>query len=318
MPCRITRSAIVLVGAAALQTGCGGGSGIDSSLFDQMDVDDLESVDVGDDVAGLEQPIPGALEAGAVTAFAEPGHAVVTVDDRTIDHTPAESGDGFRCAFDDEYISIEVNSAIGSMIVTATRTGDGWIGRFTADSDEGGEGDWIQYSAQPFDGELGIDAGSNMLSYVGTAMRQDRNAMIDGDLDMPTVDVAVAINCDIEPAIVEVGGQTFTFAPFEADSMTCQVAAPDSIDIVINSLATADRQLQFDVRQDGDGIIGGVYVTEGADRWNAVISTRGGTADGLSVDGSTVSFSGTFEHTSDVDPDLSEELQGTVTVSCPS
>jgi hypothetical protein len=237
---------------------------------------------------------------------------------RPIDHTPAESGDSFRCIFSDEQITLEVDSAIGFMLLGAVPTDGGWLGNFTADSDEGGPDDWIQYSAQPFDGELGIDADARALSYVGTAVRQDRNAMADGDIDTPTVEVTVAVNCGIEPAVVEVGGQTFTFPPFEADSMTCLVAAPDSIDILLNSLSSQNRQLQFDVRPDGDGVIGGVTVIDGDNRWNAIISTRGDTADGLSVDGSTATYSGTFEHTSDVDPDLSEEFDGTVTVTCPS
>ena len=320
---RRTWTALALAGAVALPAGCGGGSEFgDSDLFDQ--IDGLESADandlgyVDDDGSGSGQSIPGALEAGAVTVFAEPGHAVVTVDGRTIDHTPDGLGGGFRCDFADEYVNVEVSSEIGSMVVTATRVDDGWLGGFTADSDEGGADDWIQYSAQPFDGELGIDAESYALSYVGTAMRQDRDAMSKGDLDMPTVDVTVAVNCGIEPATVEVGDQTFTFAPFESDSMNCQVTSPDSIAISLNSLSTGDRQLQFDTRPDGDGVIGGVYVIEGDDRWNAVISTQGGTADGLSVDGSTVTFTGTFEHTSDADPDLSEEFGGTATVTCPS
>lgn len=309
-----------IVAAPLMQAACGGGSQFgDSGLFDQIEVDDIESGDMlgsegGDSEFG--QSVVGALEAGAVTVAAEPGHAVVTVDGRAIDHTPVESGETFRCVFSDDQITLEVNSAFGSMILSASRTDDGWLGTFTADSDESEA--WIQYSAQPFDGELGIDPEAKALSYVGTAIRQDRDAMSDGDLDTPTVDVTVAVNCGIDPAIVEVGGQTLTFAPFEADSMTCQVAGPDSIGIVLSSLSTQDRQLQFDVRPEGDGVIGGVNVIEGDERWSATISTFGETADGLTVDGSTVTFTGTFERTSDVDPDLSEEFEGTATVTCPS
>ena len=36
------------------------------------------------------------------------------------------------------------------------------------------------------------------------------------------------------------------------------------------------------------------------------------------VDGSTVTFTGNFEHTSDADPDLSEEFEGTAVVTCPN
>lgn len=313
---------IAVVGAAAMQAGCGGGSGLDNSgLLDQ--IDDPDSVAVGgavegNDDSGPGEAVPGALVAGPVTVFAEPGHAVVTVDGRTIDHTSHEAGGAFRCVVSDEQINLDVRSEFGSMALSAMPVDDGWIGRFTADSDEGDADSWIQYSAQPFDGELGIDPEAHTVSYVGTAVRQDRIAMSEGELDTPTVDVTVAVNCGIEPATLEVGSETFTFPLFEADSMTCQVTAPDSIDITINYLSTENRQLQFDVRSDGDGVIGGVHVIDGDDRWSSVISTQGGTADGLSFDGSTVTYTGTFEHTSDADADLSEEVEGTAVGTCPT
>jgi hypothetical protein len=37
------------------------------------------------------------------------------------------------------------------MILRASRVDDGWLGTFAANFDEDG---WIQYSAQPFDGNL--------------------------------------------------------------------------------------------------------------------------------------------------------------------
>lgn len=316
-----TLAALAIAGAAVLLAGCGEGTDLgDSDLFDEAgDVDAVDRGDGGDDSSGLgDSTTVGALEVGAVTVFTEPGHAVVTVDGSTIDHSAAESGGMFRCVFDDDQINFEVSSDVGTMVLTASRVDDGWIGRFTTDSDEGGDDDWIQYSAQPFDGELGIDAASATLSYVGTAMRQDRNAMSDGDLDTPIVDVTVALNCGGEPATVEVGGETFTFSPAGADSTTCLVDAPDAIDVILNFLATEDRQLSINVRPDGDGVIGGVNVIDGDDRFDAIISTNDGSADGLSVDGSTVTFTGTFQHTSDADPDLSEDLVGTATITCPA
>lgn len=316
---------IALVGAVLLLAGCGGSSDSDQGgLFGQAEVGDDSPVgDTSDGDAG-DQPsfgdsVPGALQAGPVTVATDPGHAVVTVaGGSTTDHTPAGPGNTFRCVFTDDQIDLGVSSEHGSMLLTAVRSDDGWTGRFTADADEGTADDWIQYSAQPFNGELGIDHDTKTLSYVGSATRQDRNAMADGDLDTPTVDVTVAVNCGIEPAVVEVADQTFTFAPFEADSMTCQINGPDSIDVTLNSLGSQDRQLQFDLRPDGDGVIGGVYVTEGDDNWRAIISTSGDTAGGLAVDSATATFTGTFEHTSDADPDLVEEFEGTATVTCPT
>ncbi|MDW3214990.1 MAG: hypothetical protein R8G01_13385 [Ilumatobacteraceae bacterium] len=322
---KASRLGIALVGAVLLQAGCGGSSEPDQGgLFGQAEVDDDASdSDTSDGGAGDQpsfgDPIPGALPAGPVTVATEPGHAVVTVaDGSTTDHTPVGPGTTFRCVFADDQINLDVRSEHGGMLLTALRGDDGWTGRFTADADEGAADDWIQYSAQPFNGELGIDHDTKTLSYVGSAVRQDRNAMSDGDIDTPTVAVTVAVNCGIEPAVIEVADQTFTFAPFEADSMTCQITGPDSIDVTLNSLGSQDRQLQFDLRPDGDGVIGGVYVTDGDDNWRAIISTSGDTAGGLSVDGATATFTGTFEHTSDVDPDLAEEFEGTATVTCPT
>ena len=322
---KTSRLGVALVGAVLLQAGCGGSSESDQGgLFGQAEVDgDISDGDTSDGDAGNQPTIgdgvPGALRAGPVTVATEPGHAIVTVaDGSTTDHTPVGPADTFRCVFSDDQIDLGVNSEHGSMTLTAIRGDDGWTGRFTADADEGTADDWIQYSAQPFNGELGIDHDTKTLSYVGSAVRQDRNAMSDGDLDTPTVDVTVAVNCGIEPAVVEVADQTFTFAPFEADSMTCQITGPDSIDVTLNSLGSQDRQLQFSLRPDGDGVIGGVYVIEGDDNWSAVISTSGDTASGLSVDGATATFTGTVEHTSDIDPDLVEEFEGTATVTCPT
>lgn len=322
---RTTRLGIALVGAVLLQAGCGGSSDADQGgLFGQAEVgDDTPDGDASDDDAGDQStfgdPVPGALRAGPVTVATEPGHAVVTVaDGSTTDHTPVGPGNTFRCVITDDQINLDVRSEHGSMTLNAVRSDDGWTGRFTADADEGTADDWIQYSAQPFNGELGIDHNTKTLSYVGSASRHDRNAMSDGDMDTPTVDVTVAVNCGIEPAVVEVADQTFTFAPFEADSMTCQITGPDSIDVTMNSLGSQDRQLQFSLRPDGDGVIGGVYVIEGDDNWSAIISTSGDTAGGLSIDGATATFTGTFEHTSDADPDLVEEFEGTATVTCPT
>ena len=316
-----TWAVLAIVGSAALQAGCGGDGGLgDGSPFDQVADQDETGADgdTGGDAGGGVGAVPGALAAGPVTVSAEPGHAVVTVDGRTIDHTASDTGGSFNCTFSDDVVALAVTSEFGSMTLTADRVDDGWIGRFTADSDEGEDDSWIQYSAQPFDGAFGLDMDANTLSYEGTAVRQDRVAMSEGEMDTPTVQVTVAVNCGIEPASFEVGGEAFTFPLFAADSTTCQVAPPDSIDVTINYLATENRQLQFDVRPDGDGVIGGVYVIDGDDRWSSVISTLEGTADGLSFDGSTVTYTGTFEHTSDSDPDLSEELEGTAVVTCPT
>jgi hypothetical protein len=312
-----TRGVIAVVGAAVMLAACGGGTDFgDGGLFDQIEgADDVATGDADD--AGDGQSVPGALAAGPVTVFAEPGHAVVTVDGRTIDHTAVESGRSFRCTFSDEQIDLDVTSEFGSMVLGATRTEDGWLGRFTADSDEGGD-DWIQYSAQPFDGELGIDFDAQTLSYVGPAFRQNRTAMADGDIDTPTVEVTVAVNCGIDPAILEVGGETLTFPLFEADSNTCLFTAPDSVEVQVNYTMMENRRLEFNLRPDGDGVIGGVHVTDGDDRWSTIIATVEGTDDGLSFDGSTVTYTGTFEHTSDTDPDLSEEVEGTAVVTCPT
>lgn len=313
------RAAVAVLGSIVLLGGCGGGVDFgEGSPFDEA-VDPEEAT--GDDGSGDDgsafDDVPGAVTAGPVTVSAEPGHAVVTVDGRAIDHTAVGLGGGFRCSISDELINLEVTSEFGSMVLTANRVDDGWIGGFTADSDEDPDR-WIQYAVQPFDGELGLDLDAQTLSYVGSAVRQDRDAMSDGDRDTPTVDVTVAVNCGIDPATVVVGGETFTFPLFEADSMTCEVAGPDSIDIIVNYLATENRQLQFDLRPDGDGVIGGVFVNDGGERWSSVISTQEGTDDGLEFDGSTVTYSGDFERTSDADPDVNESVEGTVTVTCPS
>jgi hypothetical protein len=321
-----TLAVSVIVGSAALLVGCGGGLDTGSgSPFGQVDdsgdspfADVIEGDDGSIDYSDIVGTVPGALQAGPVTVFAEPGHALVTVDGRTIDHTANDTGGAFRCSFSDERVTLEVNSEFGTMILSVDQADDGWFGRFTADSDEGDDDSWIQYSAQPFNGELGIDDDANTISYVGTAQRQDRIAMSNGEMDTPTVDVTVAVNCGATPATLEVGGETYEFPLFEADSQTCQVTEPDSIDITINYLATEDRQLQFDVRPDGDGVIGGVHMLDGDERWSSVISTGSGSADGLSFDGSTVTYTGTFEHTSDSDPDLSEEVDGTAVVTCPT
>lgn len=273
------------IGALVL-AGCGGGSDGDlgAALDSNGDANSGATSDFGAD-DGMSGG-GGGLALGPVTATADPGHAVVTVEDGpTIDLTAARDGGRFYCILDEDEIKIEVSGTEApSLTLTGLDTGMGLNATLTVDSDEDPDL-WIQYGG-PLEGTLGLDVESGELSYEGPATRQDRYAMSDGDLDMPTVNVTVAINCGLEHSTAEFEGEELSFAPFETDSgLACLATDEDDVDVDLSYQRPVPRRLNVDVRADSGGIIGHAIVESDGNKWHATISTIEGTDAGLSVDG---------------------------------
>ena len=316
---RPRRSWALVAGIAALVlAGCGGGGdgGLGAALDSIDDANPGSASGLGADDGGFGGG--GGLELGPVTATADPGHAVVTVEDGpTIDLAAARDGGRFYCILDEDEIRFEVSGTEDrSMTLTAFDNGMGLNANLTVDSDEDPDR-WIQYGGA-LEGTLGLDVESGEVSYEGPALRQDRYAMSDGDLDMPTVNVTVAINCGLEHSTAEFDGEEFSFAPFETDSsLSCLATDEGDIDVDLAYQIPERRRLNVDVRADSGGIIGHAIVESDGKKWRALISTTQGTDTGLSVDGGTLTYTGTFTQTSD-SGGSETEVEGTVTVHCPT
>jgi len=300
--------------------GCGGGDGSDTS-FDPgsgIGAGDGGAAQPGGEVGGGGSTETGeqGLVVGTLTSNADPGHAVVEVEGGPTIETSAVNGRGsFICDITDDHIQISIggNERL-SLQFSARHHEGGWSGSFTIDSDEDPDR-WIQYGGI-MAGTLGLDVESGEISYVGTATRQDRYAMSDGDIDIPTVDVTVSVNCGLDHATAVFGDDEFDFDPFGTRFLTCIPNGPDDIDIDFDYQGGTNDRLEVDVRPDA-GLIGHVKVEHDGGRWFALVSTSEGSDAGLTVDGTTVTFDGTFTYTPD-GGGAEQEVGGVVTVTCPN
>lgn len=322
-PRRRRALAIGIVAVLAL-AGCGGGG---DGGIGGLGVDPNVDVNPGDggafgqnDASGDDGASSGGtgVELGPVTATAEPGHAVVEVEGGpTIELSAARDIGTFSCSLSEDEIRFGVSASDGpSMSLTAADVGMGLNANLTVDSDEDPD-KWIQYGGT-LEGTLGLDVDTGEVSYEGPVTRQDRGAMADGDLDMPTVNVTVAINCGLEHSTAEFDGEELSFAPFESEAgFSCLSTDREDVDVDFSYQIPGPRRLNVDVRADDGGIIGHVLVESDGNKWRAGISTNEGTDAGLSIDGGTLTYTGTFTRTSE-SGGSETEVEGTVTVHCPT
>ena len=257
------------------------------------------------------------LDVGTLTSNADPGYAVVEVEGGpTIEISAAHGRGSFNCDITDDRIQIGIGGSERlSLQFNARHQEDGWGGSFTIDSDEDPDR-WIQYGGI-MAGTLGLDVEAGEISYVGTATRQDRYGMADGDLDMPEVEVTVSVNCGLDHATAMFDNHDeLDFDPFGTRFLTCMPNGPDDIDIDFDYQGGSNDRLEVDVRPDA-GLIGHVKVEHDGGRWFALVSTSEGSDAGLTVDGTTVTFDGTFTYTPD-GGGTEQEVDGVVTVTCPN
>jgi hypothetical protein len=296
--CTIRAKGLMLLGVIALVACSCGGAGVP------------ESDNIGEAVFGEDpsQSFSGGGEAGPLARTADPGQAVVEVDGEQIVYE-ATGSQYYTCEVTGDRITINYQTPEGNNFnVQATMQGDGWVGSVSF-SPAGGD-TIVGYSATiPTDGTLGLGEGA--MSFEGTASRIE-------DYDFETqrdVSALIAVNCEPPGGnpTATVGGKEFVFE-LSGANVSCAVS-DDDVEVYIDRQVD-NLHLQIDIRTEAQGWIGGVNIIDGDESYYATIFTGDGTDEGLVIDGSTVSYEGTFVHTSSTDPDLEEELEGSATATC--
>ena len=289
--------------ATLVIAGCGGGGG--------------EAPVPADGGGGNAQPTPDSQDAaggnggggtvGAATLSADPASAWAEVDGGRLEYQ-ASGGIGYECTVTGDRVTINFQTADGhDLFAQGARQSDDWIISLTF---KPGGGQQIQYGATSTgaSGTFGISDGA--LSYEGKVDRIE-----DFDLANATeVDARVAVNCASAggesgggDATASIGGQTFAFPLSGAQSVTCEVG-PERVEVRINRLALDNTQLEIDGRREGDRWIGAAVVYTSDGNYSAPFQEDG---TGLTIDGSSVEFAGTFKA-----PDGSE-LDGSASAACP-
>jgi hypothetical protein len=251
---------------------------------------------------------PGGGNRGDVSVSAEPGQAVVEVEGETIMYDSAGSI-AYTCDIDSERIQVNFQTPEGHDLLIQGGALDGEL-RANITFTVGGDGPNLNHSAStPNDGELQI--GDDALRYEGTVTIVD-------DFDIETsrdVDAVIEVNCATaggDPR-AEIDGQTFVFEISGAQSFDCEITDANTFRVQVNRLSLDDLQLSFDGRPEGDGVIGNVTITAGDDSYTATLF--GAQPEGLVVEGSTITYTGTFEHR--VNGEVEGDVEGTATAACP-
>ena len=236
------------------------------------------------------------------TLTTEPGTAYAEVGGSRLTYSSTGSLAYFcDIAADRVQINFQTNEG-NDLLIEAALQGEDWIGRA---SFKAADGENVQYGAQIPADAMPLVVGAESLSFEGSVTRIE-----DFDAANPTtVDATLAVNCAVPGGVptAEIDGETYAFNPSGSQSVTCTVAG-DEIEILINRLAVDNLQLQVSSRRDGDALIGNVSVYTPEGRFTSSLREDGA---GLEVDGSSVSYSGTFTG------DTSDEVEGTVSVTCP-
>lgn len=292
------RSVLLFSIVSLVAAACGGVSVPDSE-------DGLGEAVFGEDPSAT---FTGGAPAGPLSQTTDPGQTVVDADGEQIVYQGSAS-QFYTCEVTADRVTVNYQTSEGhNFSLQASDQGDGWIGNISFNP-VGGD-TVVGYTAGiPGDGTLGI--GDNAISWEGTASRIE-------DFDFETerdATVAIAINCAPPGGnpMATIGGQEFVFV-LSGASISCEVT-DDMVEVYIDRQVD-DLHLQIDLRPEGDGVIGGVNVIDGDDSYYAVIWSGDGTDAGLVIDGSTVSYEGTFVHSSATDSDLEEELEGSATATC--
>lgn len=303
---RLDGSRLVAVSVTALAVAACAGGDLDEAP-DQIPVTpgDAESDSGGGPVDRQTGGNAGGV--GPVTATADPGQAWVEVDGERIVFE-ASGSQHYTCEVQRNGFIIHYNLFEGhNLSFSASNQGDRWSGRVFFTSEGPGN---VRYSAVlPGDGSLGLDEGA--VSYEGTVeRRQDVDPRTATDLD-----AKVAVNCDHgEANPTAVFGDRAITAPFSgAESLDCTVSA-NGHEVTVNRVGLDDKRISVEGRFDGESWLGSVSVSDGDDRYLSGIPADGA---GLELDGTRVSYEGSFTHTSKSEPELEEEVEGTVSANCP-
>jgi hypothetical protein len=314
---RLAALTCLFVMTMALGVACGGGDGDNDDDRAQPTTAQTEPTtattgDDGEEPTASTDDDDDALSddgsSGDVSVTADPGQTQVDVDGRTISYESAGSS-FYTCDIGTDAIQVNYQTGEGQdFLLQAGRQSGDWTGSITfkeasADSGEG-------YGATfPADGELQV--GDEALSYVGTVTRTTDFGRGPSD----DLEASIAVNCASAggDATAEIDGETFVFPASGAQSYECEITDENTFRVQINRLSSDDIQLSFDGRPQGDGVIGNVSVNDGDNTYIATLF--GAPPEGLVIDGSTITFTGTFELR--VNNETQGEVEGTATATCP-
>ncbi len=214
-----------------------------------------------------------------------------------------QGSQSYRCEVGDDVLTINFQTADGhDLLIQGSPQAEGWVANITFKSAD--DENNVQYSANiPAD----VDAfglSDTEFSFEGTVSRME-------DFDPSTVEdlpATIAVNCASpggEPTAM-IGDETFVFPLSGAQSVTCDISQ-DRFEVRINRLATDDLQLEAQGRQESGNWIGSMSVADGDRRLRSTLPQDG---EGLEIDGSTVTYTGTFEVAD------GEEAEGSLSVTC--
>lgn len=281
---------VVVVGM--LLTACGG-------------VAELDDVIDSEDAFGTPAPTSedgsfeaGGGEAGQVTVTADPSQAWVEADGERFVYD-AVGAVHYACDISDEQVRINFQFNGPSLLIQGGKLDGEWLLNLTFTVEESS----IQYAATlPGEGSLGL--GDGQLSYEGPIDRVENR-----DILNPTVvDADLAVNCtqpEGQPTAV-IDGTEYVVSTVGASSVTCEVSA-EEVTVQVNRLTTEGTNIDIGVEAQDGGWFGHVSVTTPSGNFLAKDSPN---PAGLTVDGSTVTYEGTFEGDSG-------DVEGSVEVTCP-
>lgn len=245
----------------------------------------------------------GVVGADAPTLTADPGTAYAEVDGERIVYESAGSI-YYTCEIGPDKVQVNFQTADGNdLSIQAGLDSTGWRGQLTLKAAGGGNTQYSVVFAQN-SGTMGV--GASALSYEGTADR-----IVDFDvLNAEEVDVSIAVACaptgDGNDPQAVIDGTTYVVPLSGAQSVTCAVT-PEDIDITINRLALENLQLSIDMRGGPDDWIGSVFIITPDGDFTATLS---GAAEGLTIDGTTVTYDGPIQADG-------ADVPASVSVTCP-
>lgn len=287
------RRLVLLVVGALIVSACGGGLGELDEAVDGGDVFDTPSATNED--GGFDT---GGGEAGPVTLTADPSKAYVEADGERFEYD-AVGAVHYSCEIDDEQVRINFQFNGPSLLIQGSKLEGEWTLNLTATVEDND----IQYDATlPGEGSLGLDDGQ--LSYEGPIDRVENR-----DITNPTVvDAKLAVNCmqpEGQPTVV-IDGTEYVVSMIGADSVRCEVS-DEAVIVQVNRLTSDDTNIDIGVEAQEGGWFGHVSVTTPSGRFGAKGAPN---PVGLTVDGSTVTYEGTFEGDSG-------DVEGSLVLTCP-
>lgn len=304
----VTRATVRAVAVASLVVAgaaCGGGDGEPSGDAtegaDQSDGTTGDGDGLGDTGAASGGDVDALVVVGVPPITAEPGTAFVELDGERLDWA-ASGSINVQCTVTDAQVSVNFQTADGHDLLVQGAPQDGtWF--LTTTFAPGGDN--TRYTAESIARDGTFTIGDGALSYEGQVAR-----VVDFDVaNAEMVDARLAVNCD--PAgggsdpTAEIGDAAYAFPVSGAQSVTCTVTA-DAVEVRINRLAIDGIQLEINATSDGGQWLGNVTVYTDDGNLSSTIPADG---TGLSVDGTTVTYEGTFSTPSG-------DQAGTATATC--